>query len=139
MTSLALHAREVGGQGCGVPFRFRSFGLRCVRFRSFGPCCIHSTCYPPCEQWLADMVAGALVGGASFRSFRSFLYIRPLLHSLCGVRSCILPSPHRRVTWLLAPVIHPASSGSQGWGQVLGYVVFARVSSPPLAVVWHGR
>jgi hypothetical protein len=50
--------------------------------------------------------------------------------SLHGVRSCSnsplppLPSPSSRhgvVTWPLAPAIPPASSGSQGWGQVLGF------------------
>jgi hypothetical protein len=30
------------------------------------------------------------------------------------------------VTWPIAPVIHPASSGSQGWGRVLGLVVAIR-------------
>ena len=36
--------------------------------------------------------------------------------SLCPSRPCS-PFPH---SWQLAPVIHPASSGLQGWGQVLG-------------------
>jgi hypothetical protein len=75
-----------------------------------------------------------------FRSFHSFSYIRLSLRSICGVHSCILPSPHRRVMWPLAPTIHPTSSGLQGWGRVLGCcslhgihcVAFVRASSPPL-------
>jgi hypothetical protein len=41
--------------------------------------------------------------------------------------------------WPLAPTIHPASSGSQGWGQVLGCHLFMP-PSPPLPVVapWCG-
>jgi len=38
------------------------------------------------------------------------------LSSLCPSHPCSL-FPHHQ---LLAPVIHPTSSGSQGWGQVLG-------------------
>jgi len=78
-----------------------------------------STRDPPREQWLAGLGAGA---GLSFVSWRP----------LRGVRSCILPSPPlpsppRRVTWPLAPTIHPASSGSQGWGRVLGCRSFRSV------------
>jgi hypothetical protein len=51
------------------------------------------------------------------------------------------------VTWLLVPIIHPVSSGSQGWGQVLGHrsiivlwlVIYATLLSSPLPVIvaWH--
>jgi hypothetical protein len=83
-----------------------------------------STRDPPCKQWLAGLGAGA---GLSFIMWHSFVY-PPLPSPSCdvavstwnppckqwlaglgagaglrGVRSCILPSPHRHVTWPLAP------------------------------------
>jgi hypothetical protein len=74
-----------------------------------------STRDPPCEQWPAGLGAGA---------------------GLCGVLSCILPSPHRRATWPLAPTIHPVSSGLQGSGQVLGCHLFRGVHCV-VFVAWH--
>jgi len=68
---------------------------------------------------------------------------------LHGVCSCILPSsPHRHVMWPLAPAIHPASSGSQGWGWVLGchllcgvccvvFVAWCSFMHPPLPSPHH--
>jgi hypothetical protein len=35
----------------------------------------------------------------------------------------IVPGHHWVMSWLLAPMIHPTSSGSQGWGRVLGHSI----------------
>jgi hypothetical protein len=74
---------------------------------------------------------GRVLGCCSFCGVHcvAFIALRSFLHPP--------PSPPRHVTWPLAPTIHPASSGSQGWGRVLGCRSFRSVhscilSSPPL-------
>jgi hypothetical protein len=55
--------------------------------------------------------------------------------------SLVLPLPYPRrgvVTWPIAPAIHPVSSGSQGWGRVLGWrlcVAFVRAGGCCVVVV----
>jgi hypothetical protein len=60
-----------------------------------------------------------------------------LLHAVSSLLgSCVPPLCHHVVTWLVAPTIHPASSGSQQWGWVLGGHSFVAWCSFMLAC-WH--
>jgi hypothetical protein len=78
----------------------------------------HSTRDPPHEQWLeglGQVVCCPLsVVRCCLLSFVVFVCLR-LMFVVCCLRSS------------LAPVFHPASSGSQGWGRVLGCCSLRRV------------
>jgi hypothetical protein len=72
----------------------------------------------PCEQVLTAAVGDAVPSSLLFGVLSLFVHIQrpcppsPVCHCPCS----IVPR-----CWLLAPTIHPMSSGSQGWGQVLGH------------------
>jgi hypothetical protein len=98
--------------------------------RSACPALPCSTCDSPHKQRLMGVVQGL---GLLFDRGMAFVCASPpsppLPLSCCAV-----------VMWPLAPMIH-ASSGSQGWGQVLGCRLFMPTfPSPPLSVVapWWG-
>jgi hypothetical protein len=127
-----IHPASSGSQGWGWVLGCHLFVCASLPSLPFpplpSPACCHdvavSTYDPPHEQWLAGLGVGA---GLSF--------VHAFLPSL--------PSPPLPVivTWLLAPTIHPVSSGLQGWG---GCWVVVRSCVPPLsplpsrrcAIVW---
>jgi hypothetical protein len=84
-----------------------------------------STRDPPREQWLAGLGAGAVsllvvgrwcAGSFPFRSFRVVGGVAPCCWPLVGCRSLPRRSPSSFPAASRHPAIHPASSGSQGWG-----------------------
>jgi hypothetical protein len=93
---------------------------------------------PPCSSfpvpprprsllWFPSVVGGApsfIVGCPS-----SFVHCGPPHSSWVVLPLFVIPGHHRVMLWLLAPMIHPASSGLWGWGWVLGRSV---------VMGWHG-
>jgi hypothetical protein len=71
-----------------------------------------STCDPPCEQWLTAVGAGA--GFYMWWGAVALSFVPPISPPLVGVHL------YGVVTRPLAPANHPASSGLQVWGRVLG-------------------
>jgi len=106
------------GQGCGVPFHFRSFGLRCVCFRSFGLRCV---CFRSFGlRWFVFVRSAFVV----------FVFVRSALVAFVSVRSALVVS--------VAPVTHLRAVARQtcgrccGGGCVVSFVSFVFVHSAPL-------
>jgi hypothetical protein len=103
---------------------------------------------PPYEQWLMAVVVGAFtVGCGGLQLPHPCPTPRAVAHE-AGGGWCIVPAvicpplPHCSPIWLLVPTIHPTSSCSWAWGQVLCHlclhvIIFIIVSSLLLSCCLH--